>query len=297
MNLNTGYFAPHHTFRPDLFRQPSLAEGPMAPQAYRKVHSFTSPFRSHNPFGESNDHTPMKDQNPYKKSNPYGTPLRDDSGQVEGGDYSEGEGGGYRHTGECYVNSTHRTQENEMYNSNPSTSGGMSVSFAANTPGEERNSETRIPFSSIVTPVSAVGRNSGVKEEQFCNFNASQRDVSGSRMGSFCIDAEGQRSAGEFNWMTDENYYDASDSEDEMDIDVHEILDFPRDHNFGSISNSNSNSNSRTDEQMRGSRRESFTEFGSGSRTGSGTRNSAKSQESSFGDMATSGENTNENRY
>lgn len=284
--MNIGYFAPHHTFRPDLFRQPSLAEGSMAPQAYRKVHSFTSPFRSQNPFGESNDHTPMKDQNPYKKSNPYGTPLRDNSGQNERGDYSEGEGGSeYRHTGEYYVNSTHQMQESEVNYGNPGASGGMSVSFAANTPGDSRNSETRIPFSSNVTPVNAVGRNSGVKEEQFYNFNSTQRDGSGSRMGSFSIDAEGQRSAGEFNWMGDENYYEASDSEDEMDIDVHEILDFPRDHNFGS------NSSSRTDEQMRGSRRESGTEFASGSRTGSGTRNSTKSQESSAGDTSASGEN------
>ena len=35
---------PHHTFHPALFRQPSLAEGLLKPQPYRRVHSLSDPF-------------------------------------------------------------------------------------------------------------------------------------------------------------------------------------------------------------------------------------------------------------
>jgi hypothetical protein len=94
-----GFDAPINTFQPALFRQPSLAEGRLKPQSYRKVYSFSSPNRVSKAYRHRfRDHpnetsSPRNSQNHYKipstteedspERDGYGSPHRDFSGGVQ----------------------------------------------------------------------------------------------------------------------------------------------------------------------------------------------------------------------
>ena len=70
---------PHHSFHPALFRQPSLAEGLLKPQPYRRVHSLSDPFgvvrgNGAKPYTGKGDFSAMDSYDDQQKSE---TPYKD----------------------------------------------------------------------------------------------------------------------------------------------------------------------------------------------------------------------------
>ena len=69
-----------------------------------------------------------------------------------------------------------------------------------------------------------------------------EKGFSGDYNSSHRADLDSSRFAQSYSWMREEADDGGSDTEDEMDIDVNEILEFPRDQNRGQNSSSSSSS-------------------------------------------------------
>lgn len=240
----SGLSVPHPKFRADLFRQPSLAEGHISPQAYRKVHSFSSPYRFQQGYGESTDHTPLKDRGAYR-ANQYqcGSPQRDQSSE------NTREGRSPVYQSEQYYDEEHGESGEAAYQNRLEQ--GLHARFAESGSGSgeqdlplRQSTETVIPFASDRTPSSSgygIGtghRDMGALDGSHLMGKKSARDYSGDYDGYHKPEFEDPKFAQSYSWMREEADGCGSDSEDEMDIDVNEILDIPRDNNRGQNSNS-----------------------------------------------------------
>ena len=240
----TGRHIPRSKFRPDLFRQPSLAEGHISPQAYRKVHSFSSPYRHQNPYGDQSlDTTPQRDRNPYRKEDVSAEKYEDLSTKYSSVDTVEGNDS-YEVRGcddERQSCSKLGTNLNSHFVNINERSAAVEVDPSDSEIGRDPV-QNKVPFMNNKD----TGRTKH-KEVVFCDDQSTKENYrrlspfseDGDWNGkTFFADRTGARTAegrimqsSSSSWLRMETE-DASgsgsdDSEDERDTDVHEILDLP----------------------------------------------------------------------
>jgi hypothetical protein len=186
----------------------------------------------------------MKDRGAYRGNQnryPYGSPLRDQSTE------NTREGRSPVYQSEQYYDDEHGESGEAAYQSRLEQ--GLHAHFAGSGSGEQdlparQSTETKIPFSSDRTPGSS-GRGTGRGRTDVGALDGLQmvgkkpeRDYGGECDGNRKAEFEAQS----YSWIREEADYGGSDTEDELDIDVNEILDIPRDNNRGPSSNSSSSS-------------------------------------------------------
>jgi hypothetical protein len=184
----------------------------------------------------------MKDRSAYRGNQnqyQYGSPLRDQSSE------NTREGRSPVYLSEQYYDEEHGESGEAAYQSRLEQ--GLHAHFAGS--GEQdlplrQSTETKIPFSSEITPGSS-GRGTGRGHTDVGALDGvhlagkkPERDYSGEHDGNRKEEFEAKT----YSWMREEADDGGSDTEDELDIDVNEILDIPRDNNRGQSSNSSSSS-------------------------------------------------------
>ena len=238
---------PRSKFRPDLFRQPSLAEGHISPQAYRKVHSFSSPYRHQNPYGDqSQETTPQRDRNPYRKESISAERYYDPSSTryssvdtVEGNDFDE-----------VIVHRVDEDRHSSLKSGTNLNSHFVDINERSAAIGVDLSDtetcrdpvQNKVPFMNNKD----VGKIKH-KEVIFCEDQTTKEDYR--RLSPFSEDGDGNvkpsfgyrtgartaegriMQSSSSSWLRmeteEESGSGSDDSEDERDTDVHEILDLP----------------------------------------------------------------------